>query len=341
MTTSARVLRLLALLPARRSWSARELADRLEITERTVRRDMARLRCLGYPVTSSAGAAGGYALAADAGLAPLRLEDDEGIAISVALAIAGGSPVAGLEEPLLRAGTKLDALLRQPLRSRLRDLRAAMVRLGERGPAVSLGVVTALAEACTTRSVVAFAYHDRPGRATTRSVEPDRLVHLDRWWYLAAWDRGRAAWRTFRIDRITAPVTLGARFVPRPPPEDDVGDYVTRAVSTGPYPCHAELVIDAPFARLRPKISPSEGLLVALGRTRCRLTTGSSSYAVMAGWLAQLDEPFEVVDPPELRRELTRLAARVAAAACTPRTDPVRGTMHVRRHATRSRTRGR
>ncbi|HEU4538152.1 MAG TPA: YafY family protein, partial [Polyangiaceae bacterium] len=236
LQTSARLLRLLSLLQSRRHWSGAELAERLAVTERTVRRDVERLRSLGYPVPSTSGVAGGYKLGAGASLPPLSLDEDEALAVAVGLRTAAGGTVAGLEEVSLRALVKLEQVLPARLRRRVNALHASIVPLYAAGPRVDAGVLATLAAACRDAERVAFGYADREGAASERSVEPHGLVHTGGRWYLAAWDADREAWRTFRVDRIKHCAPTGARFAPREPPEGSVAAFVSRSVASSGYP---------------------------------------------------------------------------------------------------------
>ena len=205
-TTSSRLLTLLSLLQGRRDWPGAELADRLEVSGRTVRRDVDRLRELGYPVESLTGPAGGYRLAAGTALPPLLLDDDEAIAIAVGLRTAARTSVTGIEETSVRALVKLEQVLPSHLRRRVQALQSATMTL-ERGggPTADPQVLTQIAAACRDRERLRFGYEGRDGARTRREVEPHSLVNVGRRWYLVAWDCGRRDWRTFRIDRLTRP----------------------------------------------------------------------------------------------------------------------------------------
>ena len=200
--TSARLLGLLTLLQSRRSWTGGELCGRLEITARTLRRDVDRLRSLGYPVHSTSGVAGGYRLGAGTELPPLLLDDEEALAVSLGLRTAAAGSVTGMEEVALRALTKLEQVLPTRLRRRLAALHAAIVPLARRGPAVDAQTLAAIASASGEQARLAFGYRSNDGARTRRQVEPAGLVHTGWSWYLVAWDLTRADWRTFRIDRI-------------------------------------------------------------------------------------------------------------------------------------------
>jgi predicted DNA-binding transcriptional regulator YafY len=313
LQTSARLLRLLTMLQTRRSWAGPDLAERLEVTARTLRRDVDRLRSLGYPVHSTSGTAGGYSLGAGAALPPLMLEDDEGIAVALALQTAAGSSVSGIEDAAQRALSKLEQVLPNRLRRRIKTMRSSIVRLSDTGPTVDLSSVSALAAACEAQREIAFDYNDHHARVSRRSVEPHRLVHMERRWYLVAWDKDRADWRTFRVDRIRPPLENGASFRPRSSPDDDVGAFVSRSVSTGPYPYRVQVVMRASVDAVRERVR--SGSIEALDGRRCRLRTGGYSLESLAIWLACTGIDFEIEDPPELIEHLQRAEKRLARIA--------------------------
>src|SRR3954467_1555722 len=213
--TSSRLLQLLSLLQARRDWPGGELADRLEVSGRTIRRDVDRLRGLGYPVESLSGPAGGYRLKAGTAVPPLLLDEDEAIAIAVGLRTAARASVAGIEETSIRALVKLEQVLPAHLRRRVSAFGAATVAAPVGGPTVDPQHLTVIATACRDSECLRFAYRSRDGSDTRRDVEPHSLVNRGRRWYLVAWDRGRSGWRTFRLDRLERPAATGARFAPR------------------------------------------------------------------------------------------------------------------------------
>ncbi|MCB9592191.1 MAG: YafY family transcriptional regulator [Sandaracinaceae bacterium] len=315
LETSARLLRLLALLQGRRFWTGKALAEELEVTGRTLRRDVDRLRSLGYPVESSGGVAGGYQLGVGAVLPPLLLDDEEAIAISLALRTGATGSIEGIEETSLRALSKLERLLPKRLQERMRMMRTAVVPLPLLGERASAEVLTALADASRERRVVTFAYKNVSGEATDREVEPHGLVHTGVRWYLVAWDRVREDWRTFRVDRVTdAPEPRGA-FTPRIVPGGDLGDYVSRSVTSAPYPVRVKVILRAPLERVASKVSPTAARLVADGPDRCRLEAGGPSLDLLALYIAAIGEELEVVEPPELRAAFERLAGRLLRAA--------------------------
>lgn len=215
LETSARLLRLLSLLQAHREWSGAELAGRLDVTPRTVRRDIDRLRELGYPVHSAPGTAGGYRLGAGAELPPLLLEDEEAVAVAVGLRTAAAGGVEGIEEASVRALAKLEQVLPHRLQRQVGALNAFTVPLlGSGGPRVDPNLLTELAHACRDCRRLRFDYTSHDGTVSRRTVEPHRLVFARRRWYLVAWDAGRADWRTYRADRLTPTPPHGPRFTP-------------------------------------------------------------------------------------------------------------------------------
>src|SRR6266508_1905961 len=229
--TSSRLLELLSLLQGRRDWPGAELADRLEVSGRTIRRDVERLRQLGYPVESLTGPAGGYRLRAGSAMPPLLLDDDEAIAIAVGLRTAARSSVTGIEETSVRALVKLEQVLPAHLRRRVSALGSATIAPPAAGPTVDPQHLTVTAAACRDSECLRFAYRSRDGTDTRRDVEPHSLVNLGRRWYLVAWDRRREDWRTFRIDRLSGPAAGSVRFTARKLPAKDAATYVQQNIS--------------------------------------------------------------------------------------------------------------
>jgi predicted DNA-binding transcriptional regulator YafY len=315
LRTSERLLRLLTLLQARRLWTSAALAERLGVTERTVRRDVDRLRNLGYPVHSTPGVTGGYRLEAGSSLPPLLLEDDEALAVSVGLRTAAGGTVAGMEEAALRALTKLEQVMPVRLRHRVNALSASIVPMGPMGPTVNSSVLATLAGACRDNVRLHMQYEDSRGRKSDRQVEPQGLVHAGSRWYLVAWDAGRSDWRTFRVDRIAPEIATGARFAPRDPPDGgDLAAYVSRSVSTGVYPARARVLLHAPYEQMIRRISPLAGQLTRVDARSCILETGAHSLHLLSMWIAFLEVDFEVQEPPEILEHLRLACDRLGRA---------------------------
>ncbi|OKH94870.1 helix-turn-helix transcriptional regulator [Streptomyces uncialis] len=314
LDTSARLLRLLSLLQAHREWSGTELADRLGVTTRTVRRDVDRLRELGYPVHADAGVSG-YRLGAGTKLPPLLLDDEEAVAVAVGLRTAAGGTVEGIAESSVRALAKLEQVLPPRLRHRVRTLGAMTVPLPDGGPVVPPDTLTVIAAACRDHETLRFDYRSHDGTESRREAQPHRLVSSGRRWYLVAYDPSRAGWRTFRVDRLTPRTPGGPRFTPREPPADDLAGYASHGLSTAPYRYQGRFTVHAPAARIAEHMSPSAATVEPLDARSCSVTAGSDSLDELALWVALLDAPFEVHGPPELAGRLRTLAERLADAA--------------------------
>ncbi|MEU4274893.1 YafY family protein [Streptomyces tanashiensis] len=315
LETSARLLRLLSLLQAHREWSGADLAQRLGVTARTVRRDVDRLRELGYPVHASPGTGGGYQLGAGAELPPLLLDDEEAVAVAVGLRSAAGQGVEGIGESSVRALAKLEQVLPGRLRRRIGALNAFTVPL-LRTPRdrVDPAVLTELANACRDSERLRFAYRDHGGTATRRTVEPHRLVCTERRWYLVAWDVDRGDWRTFRVDRIEPTPPHGPRFPPREPPAEDLAAYVAKGVSGTAYAQEATVRLFVPLAEAAAVVGPLDGVLTAEGEGACLLRTGARSLDFMVFHVMFMGFDFEVVEPPELVEAVRTLRDRLSRA---------------------------
>ncbi|MFE3447658.1 helix-turn-helix transcriptional regulator [Nonomuraea sp. NPDC059194] len=309
LETSVRLLRLLSLLQSRPEWPGRELAERLDVTTRTVRNDIERLRILGYTIGSTTGTAGGYRLGAGNALPPLILDDEEAVAVAVSLHAAASGTVTGIEETSVRALTKLQQMLPARLRRRIDALGAATVSVAGRGPTVDAETLTLIAAAIRDHEQLRFDYQGHDGTTSTRAAEPHRLVYTGRRWYLLAWDTARADWRTFRADRIRPRTPNGPRFTPRRPPSD-AATQVVRGVGSTAWRYPARVRLHAPLAQLSDLLPPTVGLLHDDGV----LETGGESLHNLAAFLGTLNVPFTVLDPPELRDLLHSLATRYANA---------------------------
>ena len=314
--TSSRLLDLLALLQGRRDWTGSELADRLGVTRRTIRRDIERLRELGYPVESLSGPAGGYRLRAGTAMPPLLLDDDEAIAIAVGLRTAARASVTGIEETAVRAMVKLEQVLPAHLRRRVTALGAAMIAPPAGGPTVDPQQLTVIAAACRDSERIRFGYRSRDGTDSRREVEPYSLVNLGRRWYLAAWDCGREDWRTFRVDRLTRPASTGRRFEPRKLPDRDLAAYVERSITGAPHRYEASVRLAVPAEEVEGR-APGwwGGEVEPIDERSCRYRTGDDDIGWLAIRIAMLGVDFEVEEPPELREHFRSLATRLERAA--------------------------
>jgi predicted DNA-binding transcriptional regulator YafY len=312
LDTSARLLRLLALLQSRRYWPGAELAERLEVTGRTLRRDVNRLRDLGYTIRSSTGAAGGYQLGRGASLPPLLLEDDEAMAVGISLRTACASGVSGMEGAGLTALAKFEHVLPERLRRRLNALQSSVSPMGGWRPTVDVRIISSFAAACHDRDCLRFRYRNHDGAEQGRHVEPHQLVHTGSRWYLVAWDLTRDDWRTFRLDRVLPPIATALRFQQRPAPEGGFAAYVSRSVAVLAHPHQARVIFHAPESQMREKVPPTFGVLEPLGAARCVLTTGANSLDVLSVVLGIAGVDFEVLEPPELVDHLRQVGTRIA-----------------------------
>jgi len=318
LQTSARLLRLLSLFQVQRYWSGADLSDRLDVTARTLRRDVDRLRSLGYPVHSTSGTAGGYQLGAGATLPPLLLDDDEAVAVALGLRTSASS-VTGIEEASMRALMKLEQVLPPRLGHRVAALHAFIVPLGSRdstnrGSTVDAERLSAIAGACRDQEGIRFSYNNRTGAPSARIVEPHRLVHTGYRWYLVAWDLVRKDWRTFRVDRIEGKLKTSTRFKPRKPPDGDFAAFVSKSLSQVPYPYQARVTLDVPVDAVAKRIPPSAGVLEAIDDSSCMLRTGSHSLEGITIHLSLLGVGFRVHEPPELIDYIRQLTERLRGA---------------------------
>jgi len=312
--TSARLLRLLSLLQARRDWTGTELAARLGVTTRTIRHDVDRLRGLGYPVNARPGVAGGYRLGAGGALPPLLLDDEEAVAVVIGLRTAASGSVAGIEETSVRALAKLQQVLPSRLRHRVSAFQAYALPVPSRGPVVDPDVLTLIASACRDHEQLRFDYRAHSGAASRRSVEPYRLVHDRQRWYLVAWDTDRDALRTFRVDRISPRLPAGPRFTPRALPSDqEIAAQVARGAGEATWRYRARVIVHAPAAYVRDRL-PIPVEVESLGDDRCAFEPGSDYPEMLALYLGLLDADFTIVDSPELVDALRKLTRRYQRA---------------------------
>jgi predicted DNA-binding transcriptional regulator YafY len=317
LTTSARVLRLLSLLQARGEWSGGDLAERLEIDVRTLRRDVDRLRTLGYVIDASSGPGGGYRLGAGSSPPPLLLDDDEAVAVAVALAAAAGS-VAKLRDIALGVLVKLERILPPRLRRRVDALHAVTLTLSGGAPSVEPAMLMTIASACRDHESLRFQYRDQANRTTLREVEPMRLVHTGRLWYLAAWDVSREGWRTFRLDRVDVQgLFLGARFIPREPPED-LATYVSRSITTARYQHRVRVRLSESSSTLAERIPPWIGLIEPIDERTSMLTIGGDTIEALTSFIVQTGVDFELLEPPELKGPIREIAERLLRGTSGP-----------------------
>jgi predicted DNA-binding transcriptional regulator YafY len=312
--TSSRLLTLLSLLQARRDWPGAELASRLEVSGRTIRRDVERLRDLGYPVESLTGPAGGYTLRAGTAMPPLLLDDDEAIAIAVGLRTAAKASVTGIEEAAVRALVKLEQVLPSRLRSRVAALGQATITMPGGGPTVDPQDLTTLAACCRDLECLRFAYTGRDGAESRREVEPHAVVNLGRRWYLVAWDRKREDWRTFRVDRLERPASMGVRFAARELPAKDAAAYVTESIRSRPHRYEAHVTVRLPFDEARRRMPWAWDELEPVDEGTCEYRTGDDDLHWLAMRVGMFGGEIEVHEPPELREHLAAWAAGVGRA---------------------------
>ena len=313
LETSARLLRLLSLFQGRRYWSGADLSERLEVTSRTLRRDVDKLRTLGYPIHSTTGAEGGYRLGAGSEMPPLLLDDEEAVAVALGLRHAATGSVEGVQEASVRALLKIEQILPPRLARRVAALQTVVVSAPSQEPAIDARTLSTIAGACRDCEMLRFQYRDHAGAATARTVEPHRLVHTGRRWYLVAWDSGRKDWRTFRVDRMERRIAaIGPRFVPREPPSRDLAAYVAKGWSAR---CRARLKLAASAEIMTVRLPPRIGLIEPIDKHSCFLETGASSYELLAMYLALAGVDFEIVEPAELIEEVRKLAERFGRAA--------------------------
>lgn len=315
LATSARLLRLLSLLQAHREWSGTALAHRLGVSPRTVRRDVDRLRELGYPVGSAPGTGGGYRLGAGAALPPLLLDDEEAVAVAVGLRYAAEAAIGGMDETSLRALTTIERLLPHRLRRRVSALHSSVTSMlwAADGGVVDPEALSVLAAACRDREDVRFDYQGRDGSGSRRLVQPHQLVTAGRRWYLLAWDQHRGDWRTFRLDRLVAPRPAGGRFTPRQIPGGDAASFITSAIGAIPRHHEAKLAVGAAFAGLAGVLRWVDHTPLELAADSCLVQIRGDdldSLAVIVARVAVI-APVAVIEPAELADTVGRLVAHL------------------------------
>ena len=314
--TPARLLNLLSLLQTPREWPGSELAERLAVSPRTIRRDIDRLRDLGYPVEASRGSVGGYRLVAGAAMPPLLLDDEEAVAIAVGLRAGAGHAIEGVDEASVRALAKLEQVLPSRLRHRVTTLQNATVPLARGdGSTIDPQTLTVMASAVTGRERLRFAYRAGDGAETRRQVEPYRLVSTGWRWYLVAYDLEREAWRTFRVDRVSEPFATGARFTPRELPEGDAAEFLTSSMARRQPEIAVDVSFAAPPESVAPRLHGRMGALEAEGDGGCRLRTVlRDQLEWVAVRLAMVDCEFTVHEPPQLVAYVAELGGRLSRA---------------------------
>ncbi|MDR7193294.1 helix-turn-helix transcriptional regulator [Luteimonas terrae] len=329
MTTTERLLKVLSLLQTRRDWPGSQLASRLDVSERTVRRDIDRLRAMGYRIHATMGPEGGYRLDAGHALPPLLFDDDQAVAVAIALR-ASTSLGAGIEEAALRALTTIRQVMPPPLRHRLDALEiTAIGRAGEAAPVTaSLNVLVTLAQVIRDRQTLRFDYAPRAGDSIDdgaphppRRVEPHHLVTSHGRWYLVAWDLDREDWRLFRVDRVHPRVPLGARFMPRTVPGDDVDAFVSarfKGSDVNAWACRGTVRLHLPAHAVLPFVG--DGTVTAIDEHSCTLESGAWSWGALAAGFGRFEVAMEVIGPPELTAAFAALAERYAQ---TGKTGPV------------------
>jgi predicted DNA-binding transcriptional regulator YafY len=309
LETSARLLKLLSLLQSPKDWSGAALAGELGVGVRTVRRDVDKLRNLGYPVEAVPGVAG-YRLGAGASLPPLLLDDEEAVAVAIGLRSSATGSVAGIEESSVRALTKLEQVLPSRLRYRVKLLQSVAVTPTV-GATVEPDVLLAVAAACRDHQRLRFDYRSHDGSATVRTTEPHRLVYTGRRWYLVGWDLDRDDWRTFRLDRLSPRIPTGPRFTPRQPP---ALDQTMSGVAWRAYRYQGRFLVQAPAEQLADRIANTVGTVEAIDGSSCLLETGSNSLDELLLYIGVLGYDFEVLSPPELVAHVQTLITRLTAA---------------------------
>lgn len=315
--TPARLLNLLSLLQTPREWPGSELADRLAVSPRTIRRDIDRLRDLGYPVEASRGSVGGYRLVAGTAMPPLLLDDEEAVAIAVGLRAGAGHAIEGVDEASVRALAKLEQVLPSRLRHRVSTLQNATVPLARGdGSTIDPRTLTVMASAVTGRERLRFAYRAGDGAETRRQVEPYRLVSTGWRWYLVAYDLEREAWRTFRVDRVSEPFATGARFAPRELPEGDAAEFLTSSMARRQPEFEVDVSFAAPPEFVGSRLHGRMGPLEPEGEGGCRLrAVVRDQLEWLAVRLAMVDCEFTVHEPPQLVAYLAELGGRLSRAA--------------------------
>ncbi|QEW04184.1 helix-turn-helix transcriptional regulator [Microbacterium lushaniae] len=312
--TTGRTLALLGLLQSRPEWTGAELRRRLEVSDRTLRRDIDDLRALGYGIEATRGVGGGYRLGAGASVPPLTLAVDEAVAIAVGLRTAAAGIVTGIEDAATRTLAKLELSLAPSTRDQIAAVERAMVNLGRARDDIDVETVTALARSIAQRRAIRIRYRRHDGEIVERTVEPHRIIHTADRWYLVAWEPRRRGWRTLRVDRIgwvaLTPTTFGAREIP----DDALREATTRAISISPYPVRARVRIHAEAHVVRRIFGPTVAEVIDRGATT-ELITGADRPEVIALYLGTCGLRWELLEGEEVRATLHRLSEEFAASA--------------------------
>jgi predicted DNA-binding transcriptional regulator YafY len=331
--TAARMLTLLGLLQSRSDWSGAELAQRLRVTDRTVRNDIERLRGLGYPVDAVRGPGGRYRLGVGTKLPPLLLEEDEAVAVAVGL--GAGTAVRGIEETSARALAKLEHVLPHRLQRRVKALRDAVTAGPENtgsnvdDPVVDPSLLAEVAGAVRDQVELRFDY-EAPDGTNRLQLEPYRLVSWQRRWFVVARDARTDRWAPYRLDWMTLRSPGGRRFTPQPLRGEDYSSFVLREVAFSGWSVHARIPVDAPAEAVLARINPTVGVVESVDDDHCVLVTGADSVEMIAVYIGLLGLDFHVTDPPELVEAVTKVGERyrraVRATSGTPAGGPPAGS---------------
>ncbi|HLS12942.1 MAG TPA: YafY family protein [Beutenbergiaceae bacterium] len=313
--TTGRMLALLGLLQSRREWTGAQLRERLEVSERTLRRDIDDLRDLGYGIEASPGVGGGYRLGPGAAVPPLTLAADEAVAIAVGLRAATASVITGMEDAAVRALAKLEMSLSAATRAQIVDVEQAMVPLETARGDFDLDLLTRMARAIAEHRRIDLTYQRHDTRIVQRTVEPHRIVHTAARWYLIAWDADRRGWRTLRVDRIAAMSLLAQTFTARSIPDEQLQQFTSRSISAAPYSVRARVRVDAPAGEVRKVFGPTVAEVVDGGDGTSILTTGGHRPEEIALYLGTSGLRFEIIDGEQVRTTLQRLAEEFLAAS--------------------------
>ena len=318
--TTGRTMQLLDLLQAGREWSGAELCARLEVSERTLRRDVEDLRALGYGIEAVRGVGGGYRLGPGAAIPPLALTPDEAVAIAVGLRAAAVGAVTGLEDAAAGALAKLEQSLSSETRERISAVEQAMLSLSGGGAAhVDIDVVVTIARAIRESRRMRIDYTRHDGAEVRRTIEPHRILHTAERWYLVAWDVDRDAWRTLRVDRLLPRLPLAERFRPRAIPDEELRHFVSESIAVRPWAHRAVLKVAAPAIQVRRRFGPTIARVDELDDGSCRLETGAESWLELALYVGTVGFEFDVLEGDGLRDTLRDVSARLARAADPPR----------------------